>query len=85
MADMAKLGSKSNRLPYGLVLHFERLEICGHLAGEASGNPERNKQVADSWKKAGCDQAKVQHAGYVKQFAGNNAVSEILRTHGTDF
>lgn len=85
VADMAKLGSKSNRLPYGLVLHFERLEICRHLAGETSGNPERDKQVANSWEKAGCDQVKTQHAGYVKQFAGNKAVFEILKTHGADF
>lgn len=85
VADMAKLGSKLNRLPYGLVLHFERLEICGHLAGETSGNPDRDKQVANSWQKAGCDEAKTEHAGYVKQFADNKAVSEILRTHGADF
>lgn len=82
VADMAKLGSKSNRLPYGLVLHFERLEICGHLAGETSGNPDRDKQVANNWQKAGCDEAKTQHAGYVKQFANNKAVSEVLKTHG---
>lgn len=85
VADMEKLGNKSNRLPYGLVLHFERLEICGHLAGEASGNPERNKQVADSSKKAGCDEARAQHASYVEQFSGNKPVSEILKTHGADF
>lgn len=85
VADMAKLGSKSNRLPYGLVLHFERLEICRHLAGETSGNSERDKQVANSWQKAGCDEAMTQHAGYVRQFAGNKAVSEILKTHGADF
>lgn len=82
VADMAKLGSKSNRLPYGLVLHFERLEICGHLAGETSGNPDRDKQVANNWQKAGCDEAKTQHAVYVKQFANNKAVSEVLKTHG---
>ncbi len=85
VADMAKLGNKSNRLPYGLVLHFERLEICRHLAGEASGNLDRDKQLANSWQKAGCDQAKTQHAGYVKQFSTNAAVSEILNTHGADF
>lgn len=85
VADMEKLGNKSNRLPYGLVLHFERLEICGHLAGEASGNPERNAQVADSWKKAGCDEARAQHAGYAEQFSDNESVSEILRTHSPDF
>lgn len=85
VADMAKLGSKSNRLPYGLVLHFERLEICRHLVGETSGISERDKQVANSWEKAGCDQVKTQHAGYVKQFSGNKAVSEILKTHGADF
>ncbi len=85
VADMAKLGNKSNRLPYGLVLHFERLEICSHLAGETSGNRDRDKQVADSWQKVGCDEAKMQHSAYVEQFAGNEAVSEILTTHGADF
>ena len=85
VADMAKLGSKSSRLPYGLVLHFERLEICRHLAGETSGNPERDSQVASSWQKAGCDEAKTQHAGYVMQFANNKPVSEILKTHGFEF
>ncbi|VAV99106.1 hypothetical protein MNBD_ALPHA04-519 [hydrothermal vent metagenome] len=85
VADMAKLGSKSNRLPYGLVLHFERLEICRHLAGETSGNPDRDKQVANSWQKAGCDEAKTQHPEYVRQFAGNKAISEILKTRGADF
>ncbi|SIN64253.1 hypothetical protein SAMN02745824_1366 [Parasphingorhabdus marina DSM 22363] len=85
VADMEKLGSRSNRLPFGLVLHFERLEICRHLAGEASGNPDRDKQVAESRDKAGCDEASAQHAGYIEQFAGNEAVSKILKTHGTDF
>ncbi|MEO9467407.1 hypothetical protein [Parasphingorhabdus sp.] len=82
VADMAKLGSPSNRLPHGLVIHFERLEICNHLADETSGNPDRDKQVANSWQKAGCDQAKIQHANYVRQFADNKAVSAILATHG---
>ncbi|MEO9914133.1 MAG: hypothetical protein ABJF89_00485 [Parasphingorhabdus sp.] len=85
VADMEKLGHKSNRLPYGLVLHFERLEICRHLAGEASGNPKRNKQVTDSWNTAGCDEAKAQHASYVEQFSDNEPVSEILKTHRLNF
>lgn len=82
VADMAKLGKKENRLPYGLARHFERLEICRHLAGETSGNAERDKQVAESRDKAGCNEARAQHAGYVRQFADNKAVSEILRTLG---
>ncbi|MEL6874234.1 MAG: hypothetical protein AAGM33_02050 [Pseudomonadota bacterium] len=85
VADMEKLGLQPNRLPYGLVLHFERLEICGHLAGEASGDPDRDKQLANSWEKAQCDEIGVQHSGYVEQFAGNKAVSEILQTHGENF
>lgn len=85
VADIAKLGPKAIRLPYGLAVHFERLEICRHLAGETSGNTQRDNQVTESWNNARCDEAKSRHAEYEAQYSGNGRISTLLKAHAMDF
>lgn len=78
VADMEKFGGKASRMPYGLVLHFERLEICRHLAGEASANPERDAQLATSFERTGCSDAKANHPEYLKQTSNDEKLSTML-------
>lgn len=85
VADMEKFGSKASRMPYGLALHFERLEICRHLAGEASGNPARDAQLAASIERTGCSDAKANHPAYLKQFAKDEKLSTMLNVLKPDY
>lgn len=85
LADMARLGSNINKLPYDLAVHFERLEICQHLAGEASGNAGRDAQLAQSWSKAGCGKAKAQQAVFRRQYSDNKNISALLKAHTIEF
>lgn len=85
VADMEKFGSKASRMPYGLALHFERLEICRHLAGEASGNPARDAQLVTSFERAGCSEAKANHAEYLKQSVKDKKLSTMLNLLKPDF
>ncbi|MEP6340826.1 hypothetical protein [Parasphingorhabdus sp.] len=85
VADMEKFGSRENRMPYGLALHFERLEICRHLAGEASGDPGRDAQLAKSIERSGCSAAKANHSEYVKQSGNDEKLSKMLTLLKPDF
>lgn len=77
-ADMAKLGKPEHRIPYALAVHFDQLEICNHLAGEVSGNGERDAQVAESWQKAGCEGLDERHRAHTKQFAEVGPIAAFL-------
>lgn len=85
VADMEKFGSKASRMPYGLALHFERLEICRHLAGEASGNPGRDAQLAKSLERTACSDAKANHSEYRKQFVKDQKLSAMLNILKPDY
>jgi hypothetical protein len=84
LADMRQAGDEADRLPYALALHFERLDICRHLAGETSGNPERDAQVAESWARSGCDDLPANQRHYRAAYRSDRAISAALRLFDLD-
>tara|TARA_R110000787_G_scaffold133035_2_gene245312 strand:- start:2763 stop:3773 length:1011 start_codon:yes stop_codon:yes gene_type:complete len=77
-ANMTKLGAKESMTSYGLALHFDRLVTCNHLAGETSGNAERDALVTESWKKASCDDVAPNHPIYLTEYADDYRISAAL-------
>ncbi|MBC2778448.1 hypothetical protein [Parasphingopyxis marina] len=79
LADMRRAGTPDERLPYALALHFERLDICRHLAGEWGGGAERNAQVTESWARNGCADLPANQRHFLAAFRGDRAVRDALR------
>ncbi|MDG2004101.1 MAG: MliC family protein [Novosphingobium sp.] len=81
VADTKFVADAPGSLHAGWPEFLGRLTLCNHLAGETSGNAERDAQVMKSWEASGCDTVEQDYARSLAEAGSGSALHRYLKVN----